>query len=88
MSDHRFVLKGEFSIYGKTFPIAMSCNWYGDRGQCDERISELFVGYHDEALEEMRIADAIINAARERQELEARERRELARLSAKYGSAP
>lgn len=86
--DSRFYLKGEFHIYGKTYPFDMSLNWHtpGD-GEIDRRITEFFLDSHDEAFRLWDRRNEAARAKREAEETERREKAELQRLRDKYGDA-
>jgi hypothetical protein len=87
MSDSRFHLKAEFSVYGKVFKYDASLNWYAEPGQCDERISKWFADCYEEAYAEFQDTLLALEADRLKASQEQAERQELARLRAKYHDA-
>lgn len=84
MSDHRFHLKGTFSIYGRDYPFDMSLNWHADFDGIDHRITDFFLKVYRTARREWDAELSEVLAARERAAQEETERKELARLKAKY----
>lgn len=88
MSDSRFHLKVKFEVYGKTFEWSPSLNWCAEPGACDGRISDWFASRYNEAYSDFQESIVQSNFEREQQELEKRERAELARLQAKYSTHP
>lgn len=84
MSDHRFGLKVDFSIYGKNFEWDASLNWNAHDGGCDSRITEWFTTCYEEARAAWDADNAAADELRRRTGVEQRERAELARLKAKY----
>lgn len=49
MSDSRFKIKAEFTIYGQTYKWDASLNWFSMEGAIDRRITEFFLRSHDDA---------------------------------------
>ena len=83
--DSRFYLTVKFSIYGKDYEWKnASLNWFDNGDGIDQRIVDFFRQAHDEAYAEHQ--QAVYEAdkdRREREQVEA-EKKELARLTAKY----
>jgi hypothetical protein len=84
MSDSRFHLKVEFSIYGRDFKWNPSLNWYGGDERIDSRIIDWFESCYAEAYAEYREGIQDDLEREERQRIEAEERAQLAKLKAKY----
>lgn len=85
MSDHRFEIKLEFSIYGEDFEWEASLNWNAHDGGCDSRITEFFAGCYEIARAKYDAETAAEDERRALVLIEMKERAELARLLAKYG---
>lgn len=88
MSDSRFHLKVKFEVYGQTFEWSPSLNWCAEPGACDERISDWFAEAYEKAYGKFQEANIRYEQKRQQEELEERERAELARLQAKYVTHP
>jgi hypothetical protein len=84
MSDHRFHLKIEFSIYGMNFEWNPDLNWNNHTGGVDDRIIEWFADCYAQARTAWDHQNMVEDVIRERAKVEHRERTELARLKAKY----
>lgn len=84
MSDHRFGLKIEFSIYGMNFEWEPDLNWHAHDGGCDPRIIDWFDACYNEARAAWDHQNAIEDQAKEARRIEQSERAELTRLKAKY----
>lgn len=84
MSDHRFYIKVEFSIYGEDYDWEASLNWDNHDGVIDSRIIDWFERYYNEARAKWDEQNAIDDRAKEARRIEQSERAELARLKAKY----
>lgn len=84
MSDSRFHLKVEFSIYGMDFKWSPSLNWSAYSGEIDERITEWFLECHDKAYAKHEESIRKDYEEQDRRDTEARELAELARLRDKY----
>lgn len=82
--DSRFTLKGTFSIYGKTYPMDMSLNWSAWADAIDPRITDFFRASYEEAHDAFNLEMENDREARERSDIEAKERAELKRLTEKY----
>jgi hypothetical protein len=84
MSEHRCILKIEFSIYGMKFEWDTSINYCPNAEYVDQRITDWFAECYAKARAEYDAANAAADELRRRTGVEQRERAELARLKAKY----
>lgn len=85
MSDHRFEVKIEFSIYGQSFDWDASLNWSpNDFTGVDYRLIDWFADCYVKARAGYDHQNMIEDQARDWAKTEALERAQLARLKAKY----
>ena len=84
MGDHRADVKIEFTIHGKTYKMDSWINWFDDGTGIDARVVEFFrVSWEDaKARYDAQISELYLRD--HARDIEARERREMARLKAKY----
>lgn len=84
MSDHRFQLKIQFSIYGMNFEWEPDLNWNNHTGGVDDRIIDWFTDCYAKARAEFETENDREQKRRAAATLEESERAELVRLKAKY----
>jgi hypothetical protein len=86
--DCRYHLKATFNVYGsKDFTCDMSCNWDGDYGEIDSRISEFFLNSYAKAKAQYDDRMAEFHREADEQRLKKSELTELKRLKEKYPDA-
>lgn len=85
--DCRYHLKATFNVYGsKDFTCDMSCNWDGDYGEMDSRITSFFINAYEEAKAAYDERIAELHKESDERRLRESELAELQRLKDKYES--
>lgn len=84
MGDHRATVKVEFTIHGKTYTMDSWINWFDDGSGVDQRVIDFFRASWEDAKTRYDAELEALYAREHARDIEAAERRELARLTAKY----